>query len=199
MNSKTVCHGSLVSGIEKFKPTSHFGSRIQALCAVVAHAALDKECGVPTIYNCNIICKESEIFHIRDWGSPTPQAVLYWYCRETCREVKFREEYYRKALKEDLDRYSEKWIEWLILEANVSGHKLLSYENKVEGKGLSYCIIDDTIVRIVNSEEVSFSQLKRDLESAGRQSFGYDDHEWSEIQKYLTETAGAHGNCGESP
>lgn len=197
MRSRTAYHGSLLSGIGKFKPTSHFGSRIQAFCAIVAHAALDKECGVPTIYDCNLVCKESEIFHIKDWGSPKPQAVLYWYCSEIGRMENFREEYYRKAMNDGLDPYSIQWIEWLILEANLSGHKLLSYENKVEGEGLSYCVIDESIVRIVKSEEVSFSQLKRDLESAGRQSFGFDDREWSEIQKHLAETAGALRNCGE--
>jgi len=189
MRSINVYHGSLAGEIEKFKPTSHLGSRIQGLCSIVTHAALDRANGVPTIYDCNIVCKESEVFHIKDWGSPKPQAALYWYCSETGREEHFRDEYFQKAMKEGLEPYSEKWIEWLILEANFSGHKLLSYENKVEGKGLSYCVIDDSIVRIVKSEEVSFSQINRALESAGRKYFGFDDSDWGEIQRYLAENS----------
>lgn len=50
-------------------------------------------------------------------------------------------------------------------------------------------MIDDSIVRIVKSEEVSFSQINRALESAGRKYFGFDDSDWGEIQRYLAENS----------
>lgn len=187
MFSINTWHGSLVNGIKEFKPTSHFGSRIQACCAIVAHAALDKNSGVPTIYDCNLVCKESEILELNDWGDPKPQAVLFRYCEKIGRGDYFRNVYFKEGRRRNLEASSDKWIEWLICEAKSSGHKLLSYENEVEGEGLSYCVIDNSIVSISKSTEVSFSELKNALQVFDRQYFGFFNHDWNKIQKFLAE------------
>lgn len=185
MSRTKVWHGSLISGLNRFNPTTHFGSRLQACCAIVAHAALDNNTGTPSIYECWLDYQENEVLKLSDWHSPKPQALLLAYCTEMGKSENYTRGYKREAEKLKLEPDSETWIQWLVKATSPQGHKLFAYVNKVETTGISYCVLDTDAVTIIKSEKLSFADLAKKVLPLNKSQHGYNGAEWSKISEFL--------------
>ncbi|WP_281948715.1 hypothetical protein [Vibrio parahaemolyticus] len=154
MEQITLFHGSLTSGIDEFRPLSHFGSKLQAFRIMVAKAALDGDKGEPVLYECTMSVNQDQFKMVKDAGSPNHQAICYIYCLNLDLEQEFRE----------LCRKTDKpngpiWINGINEIAERHNHKLLSYKNVVEGDDLSYCLLDPSIITEIKEKSLSWKEV----------------------------------------
>lgn len=184
MKSLRAWHGSLDEEIQELRPTTHFGSKLQAYCAIAAHAALDGHDGKPSIYECSLRFCDEELLHLSDWGSPNPAALLLAYCTAIGDRQRYSLNYQRMG--RDLTPDAPNWIEWLREATKCRGHKLFSYSNKVEANGLSYCVIDSGIVTINSVEPCSYDSIARSLSALQDGGHGFTSDEWTCITKFLS-------------
>lgn len=131
-----IFHGSLTPGIQKFRIGAHFWNREQALISIGAHKFFDGFSGAPTIYRCQLDVT-LEIIPMADWKAPKAQAAYYAYCKATSMEDEFLE-HFRQFM--DHDDPETEFRALLLKAASKAGHSAASYQNDIEGTGVSWCI-----------------------------------------------------------
>lgn len=184
MTSTQVWHGTLTSGIKSFRSLSHFGTQLQAHRIIAASAALDEKDGEPVIYECTLSYDENELKHVDDIGSPNAQAIFLTYCNAIEKHKIFRAQH-RDAINNDLDPNDPKWLVWINDLAKANGHRLLSYNNNVEGKGLSYCVIDPQTISGVKSVSLTWEKFAALYKSGSNFPHGFTEQESEEIKNFL--------------
>jgi len=147
-----IYHGGLTGSITAFHWGSHFGTRDQALFAILAKGIRDNHDNVPFtpyLYECKHRLQTEDVSRMsRDWGSPLHNAALYMYLT-TLGRVKKRTELWREH---DLGSPNNNSVALSFLKKEMLDDqcKALSYSNLIEGSALSYMILDPSdIVNIV--------------------------------------------------
>lgn len=162
-------HGGMTGSITSFNWGSHFGTRDQALFAILAKCILDNPNNVssaPYLYECKHSLEARDVSLMsRDWGSPLYSAALRMYLRTLGRESR------QKAL----------WVQYNLNDRNNDGRafnllkkelandncKALSYRNVIEGSALSYMILDPAdvvdIVEIIPCKEELYCAFKKNF------------------------------------
>lgn len=157
IQGKIIYHGSLIQDITHFKPGSHFGSLEQALVCIGAHAFIDEHKPIsPTIYKCQVNYRDSDIFHMSDWGTPNHQGTLraYFYANKLDDEFKKISRTLQNST--DPEKLSLNLLKDAMLER---GHKAISYENTVESKGTSIMILFPNDIRILETSTPSRNDI----------------------------------------
>lgn len=176
-NRMEVFHGSLTSDIQAFHVGAHFGNRKQALIAIAAHKFFDGFEGLPTIYHCQLDVT-LELLALADWKSPKTQAAYYAYCKATGKENEFLEHLIQYR---DHDDPETEFRALLLKAASMAGHLGASYQNDVEGAGLSWCIYQPESVRIHKVEVPKWQEVAQwFLTSTKHEDFGMGRHRWKE-------------------
>ncbi|WP_122278156.1 hypothetical protein [Pseudomonas syringae group genomosp. 3] len=145
-------HGGLTGSITSFHWASHFGTRDQALFAILAKGIRDNYSNVsstPYLYECKHSLQAGDVSKMsRDWGSPLHGAALYTYLRTLGRMDEQRAIWEKYGLS---DPSHNDLALSLLKEVMLDDHcKALSYRNLVEGSALSYMILNPTdVVNIV--------------------------------------------------
>lgn len=188
MESIQIWHGTLIQNIKKFRFLSHFGTETQALRIIAASAALDGKCGQPLIYECKLSYEENERKHVDDIGSPNAQAIFKSYCDALGQRDTFKERL-RYAIENELSPNDPRWHRSIIDLAKKNGHKLLSYNNKFEGEGLSYCVIDEDIVSIVSCVSLTWGEFVELYEEKSNCSHGFTEQQLRLIQNFLAKVS----------
>jgi hypothetical protein len=184
MTVLTLWHGSFTPNIQRFRALSHFGSKLQAYRVIAAHGALDKEQDDPVLYECDLSISANEILHLDDFGSPYPQAVFRAYCDAIDKYSTFQQRY-REAMTLNLTNDAPEWQKWINELASANGHKLLSYDNEVEGDGLSYCLLDKTIIKNLTSTSLTWNQVSAFDHKYSAISHGFSDEDINKIETFL--------------
>lgn len=159
---RVLFHGSTQPGIKLFNIGSHFGTRDQAVFAILAKGIRDNHQNLPftpTIYECHYPASEQQIFKVtKDWGTPRPTGALLYYLRD----LKL-EELRRKLWNEHhigKPENDQKALGFLLEEMGKRGHTALSYPNLVEGTGDSISIFDINRIHIESEYEVTKKELE---------------------------------------
>ena len=162
-------HGGMTGSITSFYWGSHFGTRDQALFAILAKGILDNHNNVPSapyLYECKHSLQARDVSRMRrDWGSPFYSAALRMYLSTLGRERR------RKDLWEqyDLDDRSNDGRAFTLLKEELANDhcKALSYKNLIEGSALSYMIWDPAdvfdIIEIIPCKEELYNAFKQDF------------------------------------
>lgn len=165
-------HGSLNRSISRFHIATHFGARDQALSAIGAKRFLDevKE-GLPTLYKVAIDVPDSTLIDVKkDWGKFGAQGALV-PIRELLESNAAPEEElaisrrfnsYHNRINEvfNFDRDAARCLaEKLLLEETQDGYKILKYLNQVECDGNGYCVIDPSLITIIEITSPSWLEV----------------------------------------
>lgn len=185
MESIQVWHGTLTSGIDKFRPLTHFGTELQANRAIVAKAALDKKEEQPVLYKCILAYEKSELLNVDDIGSPTYKAIFQSYCN-ALKLTKFLSEKHSEATRMGLENNHDIWLTWLNELSAEKGHRVLSYDNVVEGSGLSFCVLDNQIIKDVTSMQLQWKEVKQLFDDNINEKHGYSPSEFKRMIDFLT-------------
>ncbi|MGE1152113.1 hypothetical protein [Pseudomonas kitaguniensis] len=145
-------HGGLTGSITSFHWASHFGTRDQALFAILAKGIRDNHSNVsstPYLYECKHSLQAGDVSKMsRDWGSPLHSAALFTYLRTLGRVEEQRALWKEYGLS---DPSHNDLALCFLKKVMLDDHcKALSYKNLVEGSALSYMILNPAdVVNIV--------------------------------------------------
>ena len=163
-------HGSLVEDINKFRPASHFGCKIQALSAIGAKVFLDEsKDGRPTMYEVKINVSEENIFYFeRDWGKFGPQGALIPLRTLKLKAVEKEAEleilkrfggYHGEINNAESDFERLKIAEEFLKYEAGHKYKVIRYPNAVEADGDGYCVIDASVISIDSISTVTWEEV----------------------------------------
>lgn len=160
-NTLKLYHGTLVAGIGSFVDASHFGTREQALHAIVVKGFVnndDERPVTPHIYHCEIQALDSEVHMVGDdWASPRPAAALNKYLRSIGKSELQTQLWAEHNLIHK--HQSPVALRLLQEEMKHNGHTVLSYDNDVEGEGVSYMVAEGSMVAIIHVEVPSKREI----------------------------------------
>ncbi len=174
----SLYHGGMTGSITSFYWGSHFGTREQALFAILAKGVRDNHKNIPStpyLYECKHSLRPSDVTKMnRDWGSPFHSAALLTYLKSLGRVEKQRKIWAEHDLGNP--KHNDSALEFLKIEMLGDGCKALSYDNSIEGCSLSFMILNpDDIIGIDQSiprkEELNetFNQNYHKLSSYGNE------------------------------
>jgi hypothetical protein len=170
-------HGGMTGSITSFHWGSHFGSRDQALFAILAKGILDNDSNVPSVpylYECKHSLGARDVSRMkRDWGSPLYSAALRMYLGTLGRDSRQKALWKQYKLN---DRINDDRAFTLLKEELANDKcKALSYKNLIEGSALSYMILDPAdvfdIVEIIPCKEELYNAFEQNF----RESVPYND------------------------
>lgn len=184
MFSTQVWHGSLKTDIVDFLPLTHFGTKLQAYRAIIAHAALDNWSGTPCLYECSLSFDFQQLQAVADMGSPSYQAIYFAYCKAVNKGDTFHRNL-RIANSEGFHQDHSGWICWIRELTLALGHRLFSYNNAVEGPGLSYCVLDSTVIKIIKATQLSWKDVATFHYDPNDSTHGFNGSEVKAIDSFL--------------
>ncbi len=163
-------HGSLTEGITLFRPAAHFGDRKQALSAIGAKRFLDGiKIGEPIIYKVTINAPEKNIFSVRDdwgkhgaWGALLPLRTLQKNDASQSEQLEITKRFnkYFRAITDAQDEVSQvRLAEELLLREAGGVYKVIKYDNKVEGCGEGFCVINPSAITIESVTRPSWPEV----------------------------------------
>ena len=152
-------HGSLDRSIDRFRIATHFGTRDQALSAIGAKRFLDgMNAGLPTLYEVIIDVPDSNLFKVKkDWGKFGAQGALLpireLLERDATQEEKIEiakrfSSHYKRINAISCSTSANCLAEELLLGEANGKYKVVEYDNRVEGSGSGYCVLDPSLITI---------------------------------------------------
>ena len=149
-------HGTLTSGIEKFKPFTHFGSRDAALECVERHIE-DGEAGEKILHKAEIFFEPESVLVLKDWGTPKSIGIAV----KIRSQFQFKTDVKSKELfrifegvRLDLDKIINQedsddiGFKMLSEEFKKLGIKVIKYKNtgEIQCQSDALCIVDPSVI-----------------------------------------------------
>jgi hypothetical protein len=158
-------HGTLTSNITDFWPLSHFGDKDTAKMVCANKRFADHEEGTATILEVKINITPEEILPFVDVGSPNAKWIAtsiinrreeYKIPMDVVEDVKCTRDALVELKKLGMDSKDHERRE-LSKTLMRHGYKAISYDNEVESEHghLSLCVLDPSIITIINTSELS--------------------------------------------
>lgn len=179
-----VWHGSLTPDIKSFKVLSHLGTKLQACHAILTKAAIDCQSGEPRIYGCELGFDPGELQEVADIGAPFGRAIYFSYCKAMKQDERF-DSHLDEARQRGLGREASEWVEWLQSLARSSGHRVLQYENLVEGLGTSYCLLDVQAITAVTECPLSWQEFASFYRAEIEAADGFRNKQSNTFKRFL--------------
>lgn len=172
MSARKTYHGSLGNIVTPFYKCSHFGTRDQALIAIGAKFFLSngwKTNSIPIIHEVDIVFDEDKSLYMgEDWYSPGGlgclNALYHHFDGIDDEKAKFFLGISSKIRSSSNPILTSRAAKnragaWLLYNSTRGSLDVMTYDNEVEGPGLSYCLINPNCVADVKYDPVTWAEV----------------------------------------